>query len=66
MVTRTNRCSLLAFELRDPITLIPHIANDHEDVKLNRDIGGVFILSLYTWHLWYFQTYSTQSLSMII
>jgi hypothetical protein len=42
-----NRCPLLAFGLTGPIALIPHIAKDHEDVKLKRRAGDAFILSMY-------------------
>jgi hypothetical protein len=34
--------------------------------QLNRGARGIFILSLHTWHLWHFLTYSMQSLSMVI
>jgi len=66
LATRINRCLLLAFRLTCLITLIPHFANGHWDVKLNRGVEGTFILSLYTWYLWYLLTYSIQSLSMVI
>jgi hypothetical protein len=39
---------LLAFELTDQITSIPHIANNHRDVRLNRGAMGALILLLYT------------------
>jgi len=61
-----NKCLLLTFGLTYLITLIPHIPNGHKDVKLNRGSGGTFILSLYTWYLWYFLTYSMQTLYIVI
>jgi len=66
MATRINWCLLLAFGLTSPITLIPHIANGHWDVKFNRRVGCIFIFSLYTWHLWHFLIYFMQSLSMVL
>jgi len=39
---------LMAFGLTGLITSIPYIANGHENVRLNKEIKGALILSLYT------------------